>query len=460
MSQESLEEQIPNLSDCDEFAGKWICLHTLGEGAYGEVKLLMHRISKETLAAKVINLKKHKDAAQSVHKEVKIHSILDHENIIKLYGSRHVPEAKSEIIYLEFAAGGELFNRIEPDVGMAHMEAQRYFKQLLLGMEYLHQRGVAHRDIKPENLLLDADNNLKISDFGMATIFRLKGRERLLDKRCGTLPYIAPEILVKPYRAQPADIWSCGIVLVAMAAGELPWDEPTSDCTEFKQWRIDQYLLATPWSKIENTLLSLLKKILSPDPSQRPTIEQIFNHPWMLKKLSKDQSTNTNVNFDRDTEDSPLFALSQPIQMKSSRVNAQNILELLKIKEHNYFSQPTQNDDLLISSQITFTQTRKKNEFPHLIKRMTRFFVKTNCEETIEKVNSVLESLLYTWTVDESGLTISTVDNRKSNLVFKANVIEMQGKILLDFRLSKGCGLEFKRRFVKLKNCLNDIVLQ
>ena len=85
---------------------------------------------------------------------------------------------------------------------------------------YLHSRGIAHRDIKPENLLLSDGDVLKISDFGMATVFRHKGRERLLERRCGTLPYLAPEVLVrKQYNAEPADIWSCGMVLLAMLTG-------------------------------------------------------------------------------------------------------------------------------------------------------------------------------------------------------------------------------------------------
>lgn len=72
---------------------------------------------------------------------------------------------------------------LEPDVGMPSMEAQRYMLQLLSAVDYLHKRGVAHRDLKPENLLLDENDNLKVSDFGLATIFRLNGRERILDKR-------------------------------------------------------------------------------------------------------------------------------------------------------------------------------------------------------------------------------------------------------------------------------------
>jgi len=86
--------------------------------------------------------------------------------------------------------------------------------------DYLHGRGVAHRDIKPENLLLTDDDVLKISDFGLATVFRYKGKERPLEKRCGTIPYMAPEVLQKPnYAAESADIWSCGVVLLAMLTG-------------------------------------------------------------------------------------------------------------------------------------------------------------------------------------------------------------------------------------------------
>jgi len=73
--------------------------------------------------------------------------------------------------------------------------------------------------MKFTNLLLDNNDNLKISDFGLATIYRMQGKERLLEKKCGTLSYVAPEVLVRAYHAEPADIWSCGIILVALLAG-------------------------------------------------------------------------------------------------------------------------------------------------------------------------------------------------------------------------------------------------
>ena len=112
---------------------------------------------------------------------------------------------------------------LEPDVGVPTPLAQTYFHQIISGVGYLHNLGIAHRDIKPENILLDRHGKLKITDFGFATVFRTRGVERLLDKRCGTPPYVAPEVLGKQYKATPADIWSCGIVLLALLGGGMTY---------------------------------------------------------------------------------------------------------------------------------------------------------------------------------------------------------------------------------------------
>jgi len=208
-----------------EFVVGWNVVQTLGEGAFGEVKLLINNDTGEAVAMKMIDMVKHSDAAEAVRKEICIHRMLKHENIIKFYGSRR--EDSMQYMFLEYAAGGELFDRIEPDVGMPAQEAQKYFRELTHGMEYLHSKGVTHRDLKPENLLLDGNDVLKITDFGMATLFRHQGKERELDRRCGTKPYMAPEVLTRPYNAEPADIWSCGVILVALLAGECLQEYPS-----------------------------------------------------------------------------------------------------------------------------------------------------------------------------------------------------------------------------------------
>uniref|UniRef100_A0A8D8SWF6 non-specific serine/threonine protein kinase n=1 Tax=Cacopsylla melanoneura TaxID=428564 RepID=A0A8D8SWF6_9HEMI len=207
-----------------EFVEGWVIAQILGEGAYGEVKLLVNPVHKSAVAVKTIDLLKHPGAKPSVLKEATIHRTLSHPQIIKYYGQRE--DTNSIYLFLEYAAGGELFDRIEPEVGMAQWEAQKFFRQLISGVEYLHTKGIAHRDLKPENVLLDLQDNLKISDFGLATVFRMNGKERPLDKKCGTLPYVAPEVLVRSYLAEPADIWSCGIILVAMIAGSFPGINP------------------------------------------------------------------------------------------------------------------------------------------------------------------------------------------------------------------------------------------
>lgn len=129
------------------------------------------------------------------------------------------------------------------------------------------------------------------------------------------------------------------------------------------------------------------------------------------------------------------------------------------------FSQPAMLEDLLICSQTTqqtISLSQPQNVFQRLVRRMTRFFVTIRHEDAVKRLRDVCESLGYTCklTDDCLTLTISTVDKRKLRLMFKALVIEMDKKVLLDFRLSKGCGLEFKRRFMKIKEMMEEVVLR
>lgn len=147
------------------------------------------------------------------------------------------------------------------------------------------------------------------------------------------------------------------------------------------------------------------------------------------------------------------YSHSQPVPTVLFKENDKDQLTV-EARNDYCFSQPTMLDDLLLCTQQNATQGSNinSNPFQRLVKRMTRFFVSTKCDETIKRLTTVLDRLGYTWKVnDDSSVTISTLDRRKLPLTFKANLLEMDGKILLDFRLSKGCGLDFKRKFVKIK---------
>lgn len=123
------------------------------------------------------------------------------------------------------------------------------------------------------------------------------------------------------------------------------------------------------------------------------------------------------------------------------------------------FSQPTLMDDLLLCTQLNQTQNCSQNPFQRLVKRMTRFFVHTTSDETIKRITDIISEMGYTWkSTDNTLITVSTVDRRKIQLVFKINLITMDDAILMDFRLSKGDGIEFKRRFVEIKKAAASII--
>lgn len=169
---------------------------------------------------------------------------------------------------------------------------------------------------------------------------------------------------------------------------------------------------------------------------------------FSTKRLKSNQDLNTS--FD---DSLARMCHSQPVP---STVFSDNKQDQISVEARNdyCFSQPTMLDDLLLCTQQQCTQGSNvnTNQFQRLVKRMTRFFVSTKCDETIKRLTTVLDRLGFTWKLnDDSTVTISTTDRRKLQLIFKANLLEMDGQILLDFRLSKGCGLDFKRKFVKIK---------
>ncbi|XP_055940034.1 serine/threonine-protein kinase Chk1-like [Argiope bruennichi] len=452
-----------------QFVEGWSVVQVLGEGAYGEVQLVINNSTNEAVAVKHLDTRKEAAAASNIQKEVFIHRRLNHENIIKYFGHRE--EGPIHYIFLEYAAGGELFDRIEPDVGMPHPKAQKYFLQIIKGVEYLHSVGVTHRDLKPENILLDEHDNVKISDFGLATIFRHKGIERILQNRCGTLPYVAPEVFFRKYKAEPADVWSCGILLVVMLAGELPWNEATSDCKEFILWKESSYSI-TPWTKIDNLALALLTKILCYSPSKRYTLKEIENHLWCKKLLIHEETT-------RIVADTPAYKrlcsdVEQPCVLREDSVSKMSYSQPAPLlREDNSdslpkdisgitigysFSQPVDPENMILTSQFSSSQMVSKTPLP-IGTRLTRFCIGMDIETVYEEITKAFEKLNYNW--KHSGkqqMTVTTQDRRKMHLIFKANLIPMKEKILIDFRRSRGDGIEFKRHFLKIKDALIKII--
>lgn len=445
------------------FVEDWDVVQILGEGAYGEVRLLVNRQSGEAVAVKVIDTTQAQECADSVRKEVCVHKMLNHANIVRFYGQRK--EGRTVYLFLEYCSGGELFDQIEPDVGMPEKDAHKFFKQLISAVEYLHSIGITHRDIKPENILLDDKDNLKLTDFGLATMFRYKGHERLLNRLCGTLPYVAPELLSQTeYKAQPADIWACGIVLTAMLAGELPWDKPTESCQEYADW-LQKKTYLPPWKKIQPLPLSLLSKFLLADPDSRITIAEIKADRWFTQGAMRTPLEPGNkflkpneepISRSRSSDDGLQFSSTQPDLAAAS---SEAVLQLTGCKGQVSFSQPIKPEHMLLATQLMCTPGASQSPWQRLVRRMTRFFTTVGTDESSAALKDTCESLALGYKLAcNKQVTVSTLDRRNNKLIFKVHLLEMDQKVLLDFRLSKGDGLEFKRYFVKIKKKLSDII--
>uniref|UniRef100_T1JN33 Protein kinase domain-containing protein n=1 Tax=Strigamia maritima TaxID=126957 RepID=T1JN33_STRMM len=200
---------------------------TIGQGAYGIVKLAFSARHKHNVAIKVISKTKAPPdyLLKFLPREISVIKILKHPNLICFYQS--IETTNRVHIVMEYAENGDLLELIRKEKYIGEALAGRWFHQLIDGVEYCHNKGIVHRDLKCENLLLDKRHNLKISDFGFARGFRRNNASDFLsDTYCGSYAYACPEILNGiPYNPQLADIWSCGVILYVMVFGRLPFDD-------------------------------------------------------------------------------------------------------------------------------------------------------------------------------------------------------------------------------------------
>ncbi|KAJ1668885.1 hypothetical protein EV178_000149 [Coemansia sp. RSA 1646] len=255
------------------FFGPYLLLQTIGEGEFAKVAIKL--IKKESIDSqvKLSKIKREIAALKAVNFAyiVKLHDIIETERYIG--------------IVIEYASGGELFDHILAHRQLKENDACRLFAQLIAGVSYLHTSNIVHRDLKLENLLLDNNRNIKITDFGFANQFRGPGDD-LMSTSCGSPCYAAPELVVSdgPYVGTAVDIWSCGVILYAMLAGYLPFDDDPSNPEGDNINQLYNYILTTPLAFPDNVSAvarDLLHRMLVPNPRQRATLDDIKTHDWL-----------------------------------------------------------------------------------------------------------------------------------------------------------------------------------
>jgi 5'-AMP-activated protein kinase, catalytic alpha subunit len=214
---------------------------------------------------------------EKVQREINILHLCTHPHIIRLY---EVIDTPTDIFLVnEYVSGGELFDYIVSKGRLSADEARNFFHQIISGVEYCHFQKIVHRDLKPENLLLDANLNIKIADFGLSNLMR---DGDFLRTSCGSPNYAAPEVISGHLYAGPeVDVWSCGVILYALLCGSLPFDDESIPHL-FKKIKSGMYSLPTHLSQLAK---NLIPRMLEVDPMKRITIPEIRLHPWFQHKL-------------------------------------------------------------------------------------------------------------------------------------------------------------------------------
>ncbi|KAG0151569.1 hypothetical protein CROQUDRAFT_650978 [Cronartium quercuum f. sp. fusiforme G11] len=272
------------------YFGPYLLLQTLGEGEFGKVKLGVHSSPErwgEEVAIKLIKRGNVDTQARmiKVAREIDVLKLVKHPNIVRLYD---VIETEKYIgIVLEYASGGELFDHILAHRYLKEKDASQLFAQLISGVTYLHNKKIVHRDLKLENLLLDRNRNIIITDFGFANRFEDRTSD-LMATSCGSPCYAAPELVVQDgrYVGSQVDVWSCGVILYAMLAGYLPFDDDPSNPDGDNINLLYKYIINTPLSFpewITDQPKDLLLRMLVPDPLKRCALSDVIRHPWLAK---------------------------------------------------------------------------------------------------------------------------------------------------------------------------------
>ena len=264
----------------------------LGRGSFGCVYLVTHNTTKKKYALKVMN--KHKllqtyGDCKLIYNEIEIHSKLNHPNIIRLY---NVSETEEEInILLEYAENGNLYSLIQNEKGFSEYKAYKYFIQIVNAVYFLHQNNIIHRDIKPENILIGDNDLLKLCDFGWAKELIVNNRSTF----CGTVEYMAPEIVGSEKYDYSVDVWSLGILLYELLMGHSPFKSKKEKNTMINIKSHD--LVFDKDKKLSHNCVKLIKGLLDINPLTRLKLKDIFEHPFILTNSKLDQKMQKKENF-------------------------------------------------------------------------------------------------------------------------------------------------------------------
>lgn len=251
--------------------GDYVFSDKIGQGGFSAVFKGFHLATHQTVAIKMID--KVCFPEDKFQRELEIMKSLDHPFCAAFF--EFLEDDQHYYLVMEHIDGGNLFSIINSTGSLPEWKSRHYFCQLVSAIDYLHSElKIAHRDLKVENVMIDRNDNVRLIDFGLGNMFR--GENAVLQTACGSPAYAPPEMYHgKPYTTS-ADIWSLGIVLYAMVCGRLPFGDMNI------QKLVMKIVTEEPIypDKLPPQLRDILQKMLTKDPQNRITIQQMMQHPW------------------------------------------------------------------------------------------------------------------------------------------------------------------------------------
>jgi aurora kinase len=263
------------------FKGKKWCIDDfeigkpLGKGKFGSVYLARERKTKYIVAIKCLEKAQllRANVEHQLRREIEIQSNLRHPNVLRMYG--YFYDSRRVYMILEYSPGGELYKQLQRRTYFNERTSAQFISDLATALDYCHSKNVIHRDIKPENLLLGYHNEIKIADFGWS-VHALNSRRNTL---CGTLDYLAPEMVDGKEHDKYIDNWSLGVLLFEFLTGIPPFEADGHSATYRRIRKVD---LRFP-RHVSEDARDLIRKLLIKEPTNRMELQDIPKHPWVLR---------------------------------------------------------------------------------------------------------------------------------------------------------------------------------
>jgi len=266
----------------------------LGRGGFSIVREGRNKVTGEKVAVKFIEKKfVDQEELKLLQREIDIMARVQHTNVLRLF---EIFDTDSKLsLVMELVNGGELFYKIVDKGSYSELEARDIVRQLVEGVDYLHNQGIAHRDLKPENLLCSETEHgvvIKIADFGLSKAF---SGESSLQTSCGTPDYAAPEVLrMDGAYDKSVDLWSIGVITYVLLCGFPPFYGKSQAQLFEKILNADFDFPEPEWTQISAEAKDFINHLLVLDVKTRYNTKQCLDHPW-LKSIGSGMTANINI---------------------------------------------------------------------------------------------------------------------------------------------------------------------